>query len=161
MTINWKICEYHCQRKCRHFEGSYLNSQPQGATIFSLSWRVTVRVQGRVLSAAKVLAGSLFAAVNFKPRLQSIGHQRVTWSKLLLLPACWANAWAGFFLLLSRLPSDTKFLLTKKYSKIIIFEKLRISRVISRKSLSFLEILRECKFPPKLRKIILRELFSQ
>ena len=34
-----------------------------------------------------------------------------------------------------RLPSDTKWLLTIKYSEIIVFEKLRISRVISGKSL--------------------------
>ena len=40
------------------------------------------------------------------------------------------------------LPSDTKLLLTNNYSEIISFEKLRISRVISRKSLSFPEILR-------------------
>ena len=39
------------------------------------------------------------------------------------------------------LPSDTKLLLTKNYSKIIIFEKLRISRVIPRKSPSFPKIL--------------------
>ena len=45
-------------------------------------------------------------------------------------------------ILANRVPSDTKLLLTKNYSKIIIFEKLRISRVISRKSLSFLEILK-------------------
>ena len=38
------------------------------------------------------------------------------------------------------IPSDTKLLLTKNYSEIIIFEKLRISRVISGKSLSFPEI---------------------
>ena len=37
-------------------------------------------------------------------------------------------------------PSDTKLLLTKIYSEINIFEKLRISRVISGKSLSFPEI---------------------
>ena len=35
------------------------------------------------------------------------------------------------------LPSDTKLLLTKNYFEIIIFENLRISRVISGKSLSF------------------------
>ena len=40
------------------------------------------------------------------------------------------------------IPSDTKLLLTKNYSKIIIFEKLRISRVIPRKSPSFPKILR-------------------
>ena len=45
-------------------------------------------------------------------------------------------------LFLSPIPSDTKLLLTKNYFEIIIFEKLRISRVISGKSLSFLEILR-------------------
>ena len=43
---------------------------------------------------------------------------------------------------MSIIPSDTKLLLTKNYSEIIIFEKLRISRVISRKSLLFLEISR-------------------
>ena len=36
--------------------------------------------------------------------------------------------------------AGTRVLLTKNYSEIIIFEKLRISRVISRKGLSFLEI---------------------
>ena len=40
------------------------------------------------------------------------------------------------------LPSDTKVLLTKNYSKIIIFEKLRIPYVIPWKSLSFQEISR-------------------
>ena len=40
------------------------------------------------------------------------------------------------------LPSDTKLLLTKNYSEIIIFEKLRISRVLSGKRLSFPEISR-------------------
>ena len=49
------------------------------------------------------------------------------------------------------LPSDTKLLLTKNYSEIIIFEKLRISRVISGKSLSFTEILR-AQFPSKITK---------
>ena len=58
------------------------------------------------------------------------------------------------------LPSDTKLLLTKNYSEIIIFEKLRISRVISGKSLSSGRF-QEWKFPQRLRKIILRELFSQ
>ena len=38
-------------------------------------------------------------------------------------------------------PADTKLLLTKHYSKIIIFEKLRISRVIPRKSPSFPKVL--------------------
>ena len=38
------------------------------------------------------------------------------------------------------LPSDTKLLLTKKYSEINIFEKLRISYVIPWKSPSFPEI---------------------
>ena len=41
----------------------------------------------------------------------------------------------------SGVPSDTKLLLIKNYSKIIIFEKLRISRVIPRKSPSFPKIL--------------------
>ena len=49
------------------------------------------------------------------------------------------------------LPSDTKLLLTKNYSEIIIFEKLRISRVISGKSLSFPEISR-ARFPSKITK---------
>ena len=49
------------------------------------------------------------------------------------------------------LPSDTKLLLTKNYFEIIIFEKLRISRVISGKSLSFLEILR-AQIPSKITK---------
>ena len=49
------------------------------------------------------------------------------------------------------LPSDTKLLLTKNYSEIIIFEKLRISRVISGKSLSFPEILR-VQIPSKITK---------
>ena len=49
------------------------------------------------------------------------------------------------------LPSDTKLLLTKNYFEIIIFEKLRISRVISGKSLSFLEILR-VQIPSKIMK---------
>ena len=40
------------------------------------------------------------------------------------------------------LPSDTKLLLTKNYSERIIFEKLRISRAISGKRLSFPEISR-------------------
>ena len=44
--------------------------------------------------------------------------------------------------LLSDLPSDAKLLLTKNYSEIIIFEKLRISRVIPWKCLSFLDISR-------------------
>ena len=39
-------------------------------------------------------------------------------------------------------PSDTKLLLTKNYSKIIIFGKLRISRAIPGKCLSFLDISR-------------------
>ena len=50
-----------------------------------------------------------------------------------------------------KLPSDTKLLLTKNYFEIIIFEKLRISRVISGKSLSFLEILR-VQIPSKITK---------
>ena len=50
------------------------------------------------------------------------------------------------------IPSDTKLLLTKTYFEIIIFEKLRISRVISGKGLSFLEIFR-VQIPSKLRKI--------
>ena len=41
-----------------------------------------------------------------------------------------------------QIPSDTKLLLTKNYSKIIIFEKLRISYVIPWKSPSFRRILR-------------------
>ena len=41
-----------------------------------------------------------------------------------------------------KVPSDTKLLLTKTYFEIIIFLKLRISRVIPRKSRSFPEILR-------------------
>ena len=49
------------------------------------------------------------------------------------------------------LPSDTKLLLTKNYFEIIIFEKLRISRVISGKSLSFPEILRG-QIPSKITK---------
>ena len=40
------------------------------------------------------------------------------------------------------IPSDTKLLLTKNNSEIIIFEKLRISRVIPSKSLYFLDISR-------------------
>ena len=40
------------------------------------------------------------------------------------------------------LPSDTKLLLTKNYFQIIIFQKLRISRVIPRKGRYFPEILR-------------------
>ena len=40
------------------------------------------------------------------------------------------------------LPSDTKLLLTKNYSEIIILGKLRISRVIPWKCRSFLDILR-------------------
>ena len=59
-----------------------------------------------------------------------------------------------------RIPSDTKLLLTKNYFEIMIFEKLRISRVISGKSPSFLEILR-VQIPSKItKKSILRELFS-
>ena len=42
----------------------------------------------------------------------------------------------------SELPSNTKLLLTKNYSKIVIFGKLRISRVIPGKCLSFLDISR-------------------
>ena len=38
---------------------------------------------------------------------------------------------------ISQMPSDTKLLLTKNDSKTVIFEKLRISRVIPWKSLSF------------------------
>ena len=49
------------------------------------------------------------------------------------------------------LPSDTKLLLTNNYFEMIIFEKLRISRVISGKSLSFLEILR-VQIPSKITK---------
>ena len=56
-----------------------------------------------------------------------------------------------FELISSKLPSDTKLLLTKNYSEIIIFEKLRISRVISGQSLSFPEILR-VQFPSKITK---------
>ena len=48
-------------------------------------------------------------------------------------------------------PSDTKLLLTKNYFEIFIFEKLRISRVISGKSLSFPEILRG-QIPSKITK---------
>ena len=48
-------------------------------------------------------------------------------------------------------PSDTKLLLTKNYFEIIIFEKLRVSRVISGKSLSFSEILRG-QIPSKITK---------
>ena len=55
------------------------------------------------------------------------------------------------FAFLSPLPSDTKLLLTKNYSEIIIFEKLRISRVISGKSLSFPEISR-VHFPSRITK---------
>ena len=40
------------------------------------------------------------------------------------------------------IPSDTKLLLTKNYSEIIIYKQLRISRVILWKCLSFPEILR-------------------
>ena len=50
-----------------------------------------------------------------------------------------------------KIPSDTKLLLTKNDFEIIIFEKLRISRVISGKSLSFLEILR-VQIPSKITK---------
>ena len=50
-----------------------------------------------------------------------------------------ANASREF---LNCLPSDTKLLLTKKYSEIIIFGKLRISRVIPWKCLPFLDISR-------------------
>ena len=46
----------------------------------------------------------------------------------------------GVFSLLPTLPSDTKLLLTKNHSEIVIFEKLRISRVISGKRLSYPEI---------------------
>ena len=49
------------------------------------------------------------------------------------------------------LPSDTKILLTKNYFEISIFEKLRISHVISGKSLSFPEILR-VQIPSKITK---------
>ena len=49
-------------------------------------------------------------------------------------------------------PSDTKLLLTKNYSKINVFEKLRISCVIPWKSLSFPEILRR-QNPSKTTKI--------
>ena len=48
----------------------------------------------------------------------------------------------GSDILFPYIPSDTKLLLTKNYSKIIIFEKLRISYVIPWKSPSFPEILR-------------------
>ena len=54
-------------------------------------------------------------------------------------------------MLFSHLPFDTKLLLTKNYFEIIIFEKLRISRVISGKSLSFLETLR-VQIPSKITK---------
>ena len=56
------------------------------------------------------------------------------------------------------LPSGTKLSLTK-ISEIIIFGKLRISRVIPSKCHSFLDISKH-KILQKLRKIILRELFS-
>ena len=48
-------------------------------------------------------------------------------------------------------PSDTKLLLTKNYSEIIIFEKLRISYVIPWKSASFPEILK-VRTPSKITK---------
>ena len=51
----------------------------------------------------------------------------------------------------SDLPSGTKSLLTKNYFEIITFEKLRISHVISGKSLSFREILR-VQIPSKITK---------
>ena len=63
----------------------------------------------------------------------------------------WRIMWKLVVTVNPPLPSDTKLLLTKNYSKIIIFEKLRISRVISRKSLSFLEILR-VQIPSKITK---------
>ena len=49
------------------------------------------------------------------------------------------------------LPSDTKLLLTKNYSEIIIFGKLRISRVISWKCLYFMDISR-ARNPSKITK---------
>ena len=52
---------------------------------------------------------------------------------------------------ISAIPSDTKLLLTKNYFEIIIFKNLRISRVISGKSLSFLKILR-VQLPSKITK---------
>ena len=55
-------------------------------------------------------------------------------SSVLTLQVSWA-----FFV---SVPSDTKLLLTKNYSEIIIFEKLRISYVIPWKSPSFPEILK-------------------
>ena len=48
-------------------------------------------------------------------------------------------------------PSDTKLLLTKNYFEIILFDKSRISRVISGKSLSFPEISRG-QIPSKITK---------
>ena len=68
--------------------------------------------------------------------LTTIGAEIITHTQLLLL-------W--------NLLSDTKLLLTKNYFEIIIFEKLRIPRVISGKSLSFLEILR-VQIPSKITK---------
>ena len=50
------------------------------------------------------------------------------------------------------IPSDTKLLLTKNYSEIIIFEKLRISYVIPCKSPSFPRILK-VRSPSKITKI--------
>ena len=50
----------------------------------------------------------------------------------------------------SELPSDTKLLLKEKFVAMIIFPKVRISRVIPGRSLSFLEILRR-ELPQKLR----------
>ena len=52
---------------------------------------------------------------------------------------------------LLHIPSDTKLLLTKNYFEKIIFEKLRISRVISGKSQSFPEMLRG-QIPSKITK---------
>ena len=53
--------------------------------------------------------------------------------------------------IISIVPSDTKLLLTKNYSEIIIFEKLRISYVIPWKSPSFPEILK-VRTPSKITK---------
>ena len=58
------------------------------------------------------------------------------------------------------IPSDTKLLLTKDYSEIFIFEKLRISRVISGKKSFFPGDFEGANSLQELRKIILGELFS-
>ena len=60
---------------------------------------------------------------------------------------------------LALLPSDTKLLLTKNDSEIIMFEKLRISRVIPWKRL-FSWTFREHQLPSKLWKIVLKEVFN-